>query len=115
MHSIACCPTININLAGDVKNKQGSREGVYVHNGTINGRDYWVKVGGGNAMWYYPRYKHWLIGPEKVLGSENSAISSVEDLESTCPHNLKNNWIYFDEGWISTNDVELLCIGNQSY
>ena len=65
-------------------------------------------------MWYYPKYKDWLIGQEKNLGSNLRSITTSGNLESTCPHNLKNNWQYFDEDWISTNDVQLICIGNHT-
>ena len=76
MHSIACCPTININLAGDVKNIQSRSEGIYSYKGTINGRDYWVKVGGGvSALWYMgPDYTDWIIGLENELGENRGYI-----------------------------------------
>ena len=89
------------------------REGIYSYNGTINGRDYWIKVGGGRAIWYYPQFKDWAIGEEKKLGSNFRSITSYS--ESTCPNNSKNGWKYYDNGWISTNDVQLNCIGNHNH
>ena len=89
-------------------------EGIYNYNGTINGRDYWVKVGGGRAIWYYPQFKDWAIGEEKKLGSNFRSITSISDSESTCPNNSKNDWNYWNNGWISTNDIQLNCIGNHT-
>ena len=111
MHLIACCPTINISLSGDVKNRQGSLEGVYTYNGIINGRDYWVKVGGGMAIHYYPGFKEWTIG---ISNSESIFRSFVQSSSnSTCPNNAENNWTYYYvDDWISTSEIHLNCIGN---
>ena len=119
MHSLACCPTINIYLSGDVKNINGESEGIYSYKGTINGRDYWVKVGGGNeALWYVgPDYKDWSIGAESALGENRGYILSSSNLESTCPTNSKNVWNIYntnDGKWIPTKDVQLNCIGNHT-
>ena len=117
MHSIACCPTINITLAGNVKNFQSYSEGIYSYKGTINGRDYWVKVGGGDrALWYMgPDYKDWVIGRENSLGENRGYILSSSNLASTCPTNSKNEWEYYNDEWILTKDVQLNCIGNTYY
>ena len=114
MHSIACCPTININLAGNVKNIHSKSQGIYSYKGTINGRDYWVKVGGGDrALWYMgPDSKDWIIGKETDLGESRGHILSSSNLASTCPTNSKNEWQYFNDEWILTKDVQLNCIGN---
>ena len=115
MHSIACCPTININLAGDVKKIQSKSEGIYSYKGTINGRDYWVKVGGDTALWYIgPDSKEWVIGPEIKLGENWGYIFSISNLASTCPTNSKNDWQYTNGEWILTDDVQLTCIGNHT-
>ena len=95
---IACCQTILIVLHGDVKAVKGYYEGVYSYSGTINGRDYWVKAEGGRAIWYYPQYKDWAIGAEKKIGSNFRGITSISNLESTCPNNFKNQWLYYDTG-----------------
>ena len=117
MHSIACCPTINIKLAGGVKNIQSQNEGIYSYKGTINGRDYWVKVGRGDrALWYMgPDSKDWVIGLENELGQSRGYILSRSNLASTCPTNSKNDWEYYTNiNWIPTNDVQLNCIGNHA-
>ena len=116
MHSIACCPTINISLAGNVKNSHSDSEGIYSYKGTINGRDYWVKVGGGDrALWYMgPDSKDWIIGKESDLGENRGYILSSSNLASTCPTNSKNDWEYTNDKWIPTNNVQLNCIGNHT-
>ena len=96
-------------LSGDVKNIQGTYEGLYNYNGTFNERDYWVKVGGGHVLWYYPQRNGWTIGIEEKKGSPGWIYGRSD---STCPNNSKNDWNYYDNGWISTNDVLLNCIGN---
>ena len=115
VYSIACCPTISIVLGSDVKNIQVEYEGLYSYNGTINGRDYWVKFEGGSAIWYIPDFKDWAIGEEMDLGSKTCSAQTSSDLESTCPKNAKNDWNYLDDDkWMSTNDVQLNCIGNHT-
>ena len=117
MHSIACCPTINITLAGDVKNIQSNSEGIYSYKGTINGRDYWIKVGGGDrALWYMgPDSDDWSIGKENRIGQKRGYILSSSNLASTCPTDSKNDWKYNTKGkWIPTKDVQLNCIGNHT-
>ena len=116
LHFIACCPTISFTLAGDVENIHSHSEGIYSYKGTINGRDYWVKVGGGDrALWYMgPDSKDWSVGKENNLGYWGYILSSLY-LETTCPTNSKNDWIYLnDNKWIPTNDVQLNCIGNHT-
>ena len=38
---IACCPTLNVLLQNNVKDKQGKCEGNYTFHGFSNGMDYW--------------------------------------------------------------------------
>ena len=90
---------------------------IYSYKGTINGRDYWVKVGGGDrALWYMgPDYKDWSIGKESDLGENRGYILSSSNLASTCPTNSKNDWEYTNDKWIPTNNVQLNCIGNHNH
>ena len=50
----ACCPTLNVLLENDVKDKWGEYEGVYTFQGFSDGMYYWVDAEGKNAIWYKP-------------------------------------------------------------
>ena len=50
---IACCPTLNVLLENDVKDKWANFEGLYTFQGFSDGMDYWVDAEGENAIWYY--------------------------------------------------------------
>ena len=63
-------------------------------------------------MWYYPKWNGWTIGSEEKKGSSGLIYG---ESDSACPSNSKNDWKYYDNGWISTNDVQLNCIGNHNH
>ena len=105
MYYIACCKTINIVLGGDVKTIQGIYEGLYNYTGTFNDRNYWVKLGGGQVLWYYPKWNGWTVGSKDEKGFKGIYAYS----HSICPNNSKNNWQFYNNGWISTNDIVLDC------
>ena len=105
MYSIACCQTINIVLGGDVKTIQGIYEGLYNYNGTFNERDYWVKVGGEQVLWYYPKWNVWTIGSKEEKGFKGIYANS----DSICPNNSKNDWQFYDKSWISTDEIVIDC------
>ena len=101
-HSIlACCPTINIKLAGDALKHKGSYIGIYqMQPGFSNGQRYWISSN-GNAIWM----KHaedgdewyiWYIGDSEDLGTTNVALYvPKKDPSKECPHgNLQSNWRY---------------------
>ena len=133
--SIACCPIISIGLndglglgyfGSNVKNLQDVRyisdkipvSGSFFYNGTINGRDYWLKFGGGLAIWHSPDSQDWIIGRENDIGTTWSIFT--RDSKSICPKDFKNDWLaligqswYYYNGlnakWITTNVLELTC------
>ena len=109
-----CCDTISVELSGGAMNKQGSNAGIYSYKGDINGRKYWLKSDGKQAIWYVPEFKDWAIGAtaNNKLGSRYRNICSVKNLETQCPYNTQNVWKYHigNGEWKSTNDVKLNCI-----
>ena len=117
---IACCPTLNVLLENDVKDKQGKYKGVYTFQGFNNGMDYWVDTEGENAIWYKPFSSgsgyYWQIGTLANLGSNTVAIySSSNTLEKKCPNNEGYvwNWMYFSHttnSFVETNDVYIKCV-----
>ena len=115
---IACCPTLNVLLENDVKDKQGKFEGVYTFQGFSNGMDYWVDDEGEHALWYLSSASnyYWLFDHLDVLGSFTAAIySSSNTLEKKCPNNEGYvwNWMYFSHttnSFVETNDVYIKCV-----
>ena len=92
-------------------NKQGARAGIYSYKGDINGRKYWLKSDGTQAIWYVPEFKDWVIGGNTTIGTRVRGITSHS---STCPHDTQNIWKYYDQNydggkWISSNDIKLNC------
>ena len=104
-----CCDTISVEIRGEAMDAQDSRAGIYSYTGDINGRKYWLKSDGTRAIWYVPDSKDWAIGSNDNLGSKTGGIFSTGNLETQCPHDKQNNWKYYDEEWISSNDVRLNC------
>ena len=111
----ACCPTLNVMLTNDVKNHQGSFEGVYTFHGYSNEVEYWVDAGGQNAIWYKASGStcYWLIGYLHDLGTMSTGIFSQSNtLEKKCPNNEGYvwNWNFWNDNfWITTNDVDIKC------
>ena len=115
----ACCPTINVLLENDVKDKWSSLEGVYTFHGYSNEVEYWVDAGGQNAIWYYPNFKDWAIGLLYYLGTYYRSISSDNDLETVqCPNNegYLLIWKYSSyNSWTATNDVDIKCANENDF
>ena len=122
---IACCTTLNILLANDVKDEYGKYEGVYTFQGLSDGMDYWVHADGENAIWYKrsshkPEY-YWVIGELVDLGKLVHRIeTSSNTLEKKCPNNEGNvwNWNFYasmDSRWIATNDVYIKCANENDF
>jgi hypothetical protein len=91
------CKTIVVELTGGARLNQGKSAGTY----TITFTPWyqwehrvWVKNGGGRAIWYYPKFRDWIIGPAKDLGERNRNLVSVGDQATACPSDVKNNWMY---------------------
>ena len=103
-----------MSLANEVQSKQSSRAGTYQQKGTINGRPYWVNPTNDEAIWYYPQYKDWAIGPLSNLGTNWRSITSVGALEANCPDDDRADWKYWDGSWKKTkytSDVQVECQG----
>lgn len=91
---------------------------MFSYNGTINGKYYWIKNGGGQAIWYYPEFKIWAIGQENNLGTLTKDMFSA--FRSICP--TSDYWKYpsfslstWSWAWIYAHtDFKLSCIGRYS-
>ena len=123
---IACCPTLNVLLDNDVKDKLGQYEGVYTFQGFSEGMDYWVDVEAEHAIWYTALGSayYWLIAPLSSLGSTSGLYmySSSNTLEWTCPNNEGYvwNWKYVHDpdassGFTDTNDVYIKCANEDDF
>ena len=118
---IACCSTLNVLLDNDVKDKWGSREGVYTFQGFSDGMDYWVDLEGESALWYYASGStyYWIIGRQENIGSFTGAsIAGVSTLEKKCPNNEGYvwNWLYDHDGsFVATNDVNIKCANEDDF
>ena len=120
---IDCCPTLNVLLENDVKDKWGKYEGVYTFQGFSDEMDYWVDAEGGNAIWYKTSGStyYWIIGNQAILGSFSAHIASSSDtLEKKCPNNEGYvwNWMYGDyttNSFFATNDVYIKCVNEDDY
>ena len=119
---LACCPTLNVLLKNDVKDKWDKFEGVYTFQGLSDGIDYWVDAKGENAIWYYREINtyYWVIAPIPFLGtltvsifSSSPASSATNSLVNKCPNNegYISSWNYYNDGisFIPTNDVYIKC------
>ena len=113
-HSIlACCPTINIKLAGDAFKHQGSKIGIYqMLPGFSNGQRYWMSSE-GNAIWI--NGNKWMIGPSKYLGTTFASLYVfIKDSSKECPHDsLESNWRYgIGNGFLMdvSNSVRIHCV-----
>ena len=117
---IACCPTLNVLLENDVKDKQGKYEGVYTFQGISDGMDYWVDADRENVIWYYVSGSsyYWLFGSLANLGTYTANLySSSNILEKKCPNNEGYvwNWLYSNNGWYATNDVFIKCANEDDF
>ena len=96
-HSIlACCPTININIAGDAMKYKGSMSGIYyMQPGFSNGQRYWISPE-ANAIWIRHTGNQWKIGPMEYLGKSTASLYvPIKDPSKECPHdNMQSNWKY---------------------
>ena len=108
----------------DVKDKWGSREGVYTFQGFSHGMDYWVDADGQFAIWYLEMYSldHWIVGPLSRLGLPDAYMYSWRNtLEKKCLNNNEGNvwnWMFWDfttYSYVETNDVYIKCVNAGNY
>ena len=88
---LACCPTLNVVLKNDVKERKGQYEGVYTFQGLNDGMDYWIDAEGENAIWYKASGQ-WIIASLQHLGSTIASIYTSNTLENKCPNNEGYTW-----------------------
>ena len=120
---IDCCPTLNVLLENDVKDKQGQNEGVYTFQGFSDEMDYWVDAEGGNAIWYKVSDStyHWIIERLQNLGSLTASIAGVSNtLEKKCPNNQGYVWDWFygdvtTNSFVATNNVYIKCANENDF
>ena len=97
---IACCPTLNVTLYNDVKDKYANFEGVYTFQGFSDGMDYWVDTSDQNAIWYSPY--HIECGSNNCpaslgFNSEIDCCSSTQIMSPNYPNSYPNN---AEETWL---------------
>ena len=96
-------------LNGDAKNKQGSKQGIYIlREKVINSYPYWEQQNGSNAMWFIGRYRQWLIGPKNLLGKDWSGIRGPQGIDLS-PTSIINGWKYYENGvWKDAVSSEII-------
>ena len=89
--------------------KQGDRQGIYEFNGIVNGRISWKTS--SQAIWYYPEFKDWAIGPLSDIGTSSRGITSVANLDTKIFNVPNNEWYYWDSEWkvIKSGDITINC------
>ena len=108
------CLNLQLILNDDVLSKQGNRQGIYQYNGIVNGKPSWKSE--DQAIWFYPEYEDWAIGPLKDIGTGVSGISSVYDEDIGILDVPINKWRYYDEGdWkdVKSGDLTFSCISGK--
>ena len=86
-----CPDEITVELFGDAKKGQGSREGKYVKQaGESNGYPYWLN--GNQALWF--SRGDWFVGSKSQLGGNSGGLMSIG--ARFCPTNL--NWKFWYNG-----------------
>jgi len=106
-----CCSRIRVTLNGVVKDNQGGFAGNYQKvSELINGRSYWNKMDGDDALWWDKINNNWMIGSSSNLGSNIGCIKSVQD--SACP--TSNNRFNYSDGvefnLAPINSVSIQCV-----
>ena len=78
---------------------QKSLIGEYTYKGNVNGKNYWIKNDGKQAMWYFPKYNEWCVGSIQYLGTNWRGISAGQT-SAKCPTQNRKRWSYFNGiGW----------------
>jgi len=62
--------------------------------GLINNRDWYIKVGGGYALWALPS-GNWMLGKKNKKGRNFGFIHGKFETTYDCPHWTPNKWRYF--------------------
>ena len=102
-------------MANEALANQNGRQGPYQFYKNINGKPSWKSE--TNAIWYYPEYKDWMIGPFENIGTDIRGITTwwqIGDEDYDCPQQVPSDkWVYMDVNgewqYASSNDVSILC------
>ena len=83
-------------LNGNAKNKQGSRQGIYMlSEKLVNHHPYWQQQNGSNALWFVKEVYTWAVGPISKLGQFYESIIGPLGIDRS-PTRIMNGWRYLD-------------------
>ena len=105
---IPVCQSVEVVLRNEVLSKKGSLQGSYQLGDWVNGKPSWKTA--TNAIWFYPEFEDWAIGPLNYIGTNRRWITSVLDNQDL--FDVANNaWKYWDGEWksIKNGDIEINC------
>ena len=110
------CPYLIVSLANEALAQQSNKKGIYQLFEEINGKPSWKS--GTQAIWYYPDFNQWMIGPLSSIGTSNRGITSTGNMHD-CPLQVpKDKWKYYikdgdGERWqyANSNDIIIECEG----
>ena len=96
-------------LDGDAKNKQGSRQGIFVlGEKLVNSHPYWEQQNGSNALWFVKAHRVWMVGKKTNLGLTIGGIIGPRSIDRS-PTNIIRGWKYRSNGsWKDATASELL-------
>ena len=114
--SLGCqCQNLTVSLSNNVLTKQGNRQDTYELSETIHGKPSWKSS--TQAIWYYPEFTDWAIGPLSNIGTNFRGITSVGEEEYDCPQQVpKDKWDFWDgSNWLTANlnDISFQCTGKE--
>ena len=75
----------------------------------VNGRQYWTKENGYQAIWYNAEIDIWIFGEKEDLGTATGSIFTT--FSNQCPNEV-TEWLYgTNEGWVdSGSDIQITCV-----
>ena len=75
----------------------------------VNGRQYWTKENGYQAIWYNDEYNIWMIGKKTDLGTATGGVYTT--FVNQCPNEV-DEWMYaVDDGWVNSgSDIQITCV-----
>ena len=88
----------------------------YTYKGEKNGRGYWESRDGVSAIWYYPKYRDWMIGSKCYLGTQFRGISAGQT-SVACPNQNHKRWKFWNgHKWITDqkSQIDLVCVDDYS-
>ena len=75
----------------------------------VNGRQYWTKENGNQAIWYNDEIDIWIFGEKEDLGTATGSIFTT--FSNQCPNEV-NKWLYFADGEFvdAGSDIQIKCV-----